>query len=705
MGFVTKLYLSGSTGNPFIMNRLITFIIICLSVFILSACQVRNNSSNDKPNIIYILADDMGYGDASSLNPDSKILTPKLDTLARQGITFTDAHASSALCSPTRYGLLTGRYSWRSRRQGGALWSFDRPLIEEGRLTVAQFLKDNGYHTACIGKWHLGLNWRDKDGNILEDTGNEKGWNIDFSKPLENGPLTKGFDYFFGMDAPNYPPYCYIENDKTIGIPNKEKPVSMYGVPGIMLENWDLFKVLPEMEDRAIQYIRERAKDGGPFFLYFPLTAPHLPIVPTEEFVGKSDAGLYGDFICQVDAIVGNIMNTLDQTELTDNTLVIFTSDNGSIRMDGSKSGGTANSVLDYGHNPSYIFRGVKADVWEGGHRVPFFASWPARISPGSISSEVICHTDLFATVASILGKKVPENAAEDSYNLLPVLTGEKTDTAVREAIVHLSGDGSFSIRKGSWKLEICPGSGGASMSPETAMRNKLPLMQLYNLDTDIEEQINLYNNYPDKVFQLTSLLEEYVSRGRSTPGAIQENTGSPDIWRALNVRDVKYDTTMLEHLAIGKDVRLLKDVPLKFTKSGIQTLTDGVRASSWYNDGYWVGLEGENLDIMLDLGEEKTITSVSAGFLEAQAFWIFHPDKINFSFSSNGIDYPYSKELSRSELVENDERLIKDFTIDNLNEKCRYIRIQAKGIKVCPTWHKGAGGKAWMLVDEVVVQ
>ncbi len=686
------------------MNRSISIFIICLSVFLFLACQSGDKSSNDKPNIIYILADDMGYGDASSLNPDSKIPTPNLDALAQQGITFTDAHASSSLCSPTRYGLLTGRYSWRSRRQGGALWSFDHPLIEENRLTVAQFLKDNGYHTACIGKWHLGLSWRDKDGNILEDTGNEKGWNIDFSKPLENGPLTRGFDYFFGMDAPNYPPYCYIENDHTIGIPSKEKPLSMYGVPGIMLENWDLFKVLPEIEDRAIQYIRERAKDGGPFFLYFPLTAPHLPIVPTEEFIGKSEAGLYGDFICQVDAIVGNILNTLDQTKLAENTLVIFTSDNGSIGLDGTKTGGGANSVLDYGHNPSHIFRGIKADVWEGGHRVPFFASWPGKITPGSISSELICHTDLFATVASILGEKLPVNAAEDSYNILPVLSGEKIDKPVREAIVHLSGDGSFSIRQGFWKLEICPGSGGASMSPETAMRNKLPLIQLYNLETDIEEQNNLYNTYPDKVFQLTSLLEEYVSNGRSTPGVNQENTGSPDIWRALNVRDVKYDTTRIDHFAVGKDVRLLKDIPINFAKNGIQTLTDGVKASSWYNDGYWLGVEGEDLDILLNLGEETTITSVSAGFLEAQSFWIFHPNKITFSFSSNGSDFQSSQELSRTELVEDDERLITDFTIDSLKEKCRYIRIQAEGVKICPAWHKGAGGKAWMAIDEIVV-
>ena len=678
--------------------------IISLSLFLFSACQSGNLADN-KPNIIYILADDMGYGDVSPLNPDSKIPTPNLDALAQQGITFTDAHASSSLCSPTRYGLLTGRYSWRSRRQGGALWSFDLPLIEENRLTVAQFLKDNGYHTAIIGKWHLGLNWRDKDGNILLDTGNEKGWNIDFSKPLENGPGTKGFDYFFGMDAPNYPPYCFIENDKTIGIPTLEKPLSMYGVPGIMLENWNLYTVLPEMEKRAIRYIQERAENESPFFLYFPLTAPHLPIVPTEEFIGKSKAGFYGDFICQVDAIVGNIMLTLEQSGIAENTLVIFTSDNGSIRIDGTETGGVGNSVLEHGHNPSYIFRGVKADVWEGGHRVPFFASWPGKITPGSMSSEIICHTDLFATCAAILGESLPGNAAEDSYDILPVLMGLEQEEPVREATVHLSGNGSFSIRQGSWKLEICPGSGGASMSPETAMRNNLPMMQLYNLENDIAEQNNLYNTYPDKVFELTSLLEEYVNKGRSTPGINQENTGSPDIWRALNVRDTKFDTTAIDHFAKGKDVRLLKEVPIKFTQNGIQVLSNGIRDSSWYNDRYWAGVEAVDLDILLDLGEETDIASISIGFLEAQAFWIFHPQKISFSTSSNGIDYSDKGVLNRADLIENDTRLIKDFTIDELNTKCRYIHIMAESVKVCPEWHKGAGGKAWMLADEIVVR
>jgi len=678
---------------------------LCCCLFILTECDSGTKVSDASPNIVYILADDMGYGDVSVLNPDSKIPTPNLCRLAEQGITFTDAHASSSLCSPTRYGILTGRYSWRSRRQGGALWSFDPPLIEENRLTVAQFLKNHGYHTAIIGKWHLGLNWRDKNGDVLEDTGNEKGWNIDFSRPLENGPNSRGFDYFFGMDAPNYPPYCYIENNKTIGIPNLDKPVSIYGVPGIMLEDWDLSKVLPEIETRAVRYIEERAEHESPFFLYFPLTAPHTPIIPNDEFIGKSQAGLYGDFVHQVDDIVGSILDALNRTGQASNTLVIFTSDNGSPAMDGTNMAGTMNSVLRYGHHPSGIFRGVKADIWEGGHRVPFFASWPGKISPGSISAEIVCHTDLFATCAAILGENLQDNAGEDSYNILPVLTGKPYEKPIREATVHLSGDGSFSIRQDKWKLEICPGSGGPSLSPEMAMRNKLPLMQLYDLENDVVEQNNLSKLYPDRVFQLTTLLEKYVSTGRSTAGQSQENNGTPNIWRALDVRNVKYDTTMVDHIAIGKPVEMMTKTQVKFASSGIAILCDGIRASSWYNDGYWAGIEAEDLDIVVDLGQEIEVGTVSAGFLEAQNYWIFHPQQLTFTTSVDGVNYSNKQTLERTDLLENEARQIKDFSIQFENTSCRFIRIHAEGIKVCPEWHKGAGGKAWMFVDEIIVE
>ncbi len=466
------------------------YLSVLLTVIIFYFIQNEVNcQNNEKPNIIYILADDLGYGDISFLNSNSKITTPNIDKLASEGITFTDAHSSSSVCSPTRYGILTGRYSWRSSRQGGALWPFATPLIEEGRLTLPKFLNNNDYNTACIGKWHLGMNWIDNDGKILEYTGSEKGFNIDFSKSIKNGPTTKGFDYFFGTDAPNYPPYCFIENDKAIGIPSVLKPDSIFGNPGIMLEKWDLYKVLPEIEKRVVNYISKMSSSEKPFFLYLPLTAPHTPIAPNKEYLGKSEAGAYGDFVYQVDAIVGQIIKTLKAHNKLENTLIVFTSDNGSPGRDGTNMSGATSSVKKYGHNPSYVFRGIKSDIWEGGHHIPFFAHWPNKIKPGITSDEIICLTDMFATCAAILNVELPNNAGEDSFNILPILTEQKYKSPIREATVHLSEDGSFAIRQGNWKLILCPGSGGWSISPERAMRDSLPMVQLYNLSNDIGEE------------------------------------------------------------------------------------------------------------------------------------------------------------------------------------------------------------------------
>jgi len=579
-------------------------------------------------------------------------------------------------------------------------------LIEEGRLTVPQYLKDNGYHTACIGKWHLGLNWRDKSGGILKYTGSEKGHNVDFARPLENGPTSRGFDYFFGMDAPNYPPYCYIENNRTVGIPTKDKPVAMHGVPGVMLENWDLYRVLPDIEQRAVDYIDERARSKEPFFLYFPLTAPHTPIAPTEEHLGKSRAGLYGDFVHQVDSIVGNVVKALERNDLAENTLLIFTSDNGSPRMDGTDMGGALDSVLKYGHNPSHVFRGRKADIWEGGHRVPFFASWPGKIEPGSVSDEVICLTDLFATCAGIVGVELPDSAGEDSFDILPALTGRKTEGALREATVHLGGDGSFSIRQGKWKLEICPGSGGGgSLSPEIALQRGLPMIQLYDLHEDIGEKENVYGKYPDVVHRLTRLLEKYVEDGRSTPGRKQKNTGRPDIWRSLEVRNTKYEIHKVDHLAVGKKVRLLNDVTPKFSRNGVNVLTDGIRASSLYEDGYWVGVEGHDLDVLLDLGKEEEISRISAGFLEAQSHWIFHPLEVEISLSMDAREFYSITALSGGKPAPNENRVIEDFSVTIDGVSCRYVRVTAKSVGACPEWHKGARGKAWLFADEIVVE
>ncbi|MHC4170407.1 MAG: sulfatase family protein [Planctomycetota bacterium] len=468
------------------------------------------------PNIVYILADDMGYGDLACQNPESKIPTPHLDKLASEGIRFTDAHSPSAVCTPTRYGILTGRYCWRSRLKRSVLWPWDKPLIEPDRLTVGKLLKSHGYDTACIGKWHLGWDWPTTDGKDPIGMGKtnvkNSGDNVDFKRPIANGPTTRGFDYYFGTAVPNFPPYCFIENDRTIGIPTDSKPSDMFGTPGAMLKGWKLEEILPGLQRKAVEYIDARA--GRPFFLYMPLTAPHTPIAPAAEFAGKSKAGAYGDFVHQVDHVVGQVTAALKRNGLADNTLVIFTSDNGSPARDGTNMNGKTNSVRRFGHNPSHIYRGIKADIWDGGHRVPFIARWPGHIRPGTVSDETICHVDLMATCAAMLGCELPADAGEDSYNILPALIGPKPAEPIREATVHHSISGMFAIRQGRWKLILGRGSGGWSGRG----RPDDPPAQLYDMSAEASEQRNLCNEHPQVVERLTKLLDKYKRQGHSRP-------------------------------------------------------------------------------------------------------------------------------------------------------------------------------------------
>ena len=472
--------------------------------------------SIDRPNIIFVLADDMGYGDLNCQNPESKIPTPNLDALAGEGIRFTDAHSPTAVCTPTRYSILTGRYCWRTRLNKGVLKPWDQPLINPNRLPVSEFLKNHGYNTACIGKWHLGMDWPTIDGKLPQPKGMPK--NIDFSKPIKNGPLSHGFDYYFGVDVPNYPPYCYIENDRTVGIPTVPKPKDMFGAPGPMLDGWNLTKILPDLTKKAVDYIDQKAKSGNPFFLYFPLTAPHTPITPAAQFKGKSKAGDYGDFVYQVDDTVGQVMKTLKRNGIEEKTLIIFTSDNGSPARDGTDMCGETGSVRRFGHNPSWLLRGMKADTWDGGHRIPFIARWPGRIKPYTTSDETISLIDFMATVATIIGDKLPGNAGEDSYNILPALSGQKLSKPIREATVHHSGDGMFAIRQGKWKLILGRGSGGFSKPRRIEPEGSEPKGQLYNLEEDISETINLYNQRADIVKHLEKLLDKYKKQGRSAP-------------------------------------------------------------------------------------------------------------------------------------------------------------------------------------------
>ncbi len=489
------------------------FVIFVFFFLVFIQCT-SEKKQNDSPNIVYILADDMGYGDVSAINENSAWETINMDKLATAGMIFTDAHSGSAVCTPTRYGVLTGRYSWRSRLKSGVLWSWDDALIEEDRMTVGSFLQNYGYYTACVGKWHLGLGWQYSD----EDPDS-----VDFGKPVLNGPVTRGFDYFYGITASlDIPPYVYIENNHSTTVPTEyTENKTKYGWwrKGLTGSDFDHEQVLPHLTEKAVAFINRFIDERGdkPFFLYFALPAPHTPILPTEEFQGRSGTNPYGDFVLQVDFTVGQVMNALEHHGIEDNTLFILTSDNG------CSPEAQYDELEKFGHDPSYVFRGHKADIFEGGHRIPFIVRWPAKVKAGTVSDQPVCLTDLMATCAAIVGETLPDSAGEDSYNILPVLLGEDIEPA-RKATVHHSVNGSFAVRKGKWKLIMCPGSGGWSYPvPKEAKKMNLPPVQLYNLEKDIVEQNNVYDQYPEVVSELESLLKEYILSGRSTPGEPQE--------------------------------------------------------------------------------------------------------------------------------------------------------------------------------------
>lgn len=460
-----------------------------------------------QPNIIFIMADDMGYGDVRYLNPDSKIPTPNIDKLASEGLHFTDAHTPSAVCTPTRYGVLTGRYCWRTRLKKGVLNGYSKRLIEPGRMTVASMLRDHGYHTGCVGKWHLGLSDHQP---------------ADFTKPLTPGPNEAGFDYWFGIPASlDMPPYCFIENGLTtepVTATVAGESTPRFYRPGAASPGFDVEDVMPKITEKACWFIDNhfRTHADKPFFLYFPLTAPHTPWLPLDQNNQKSKAGVYGDFVTLVDWTVGQIMKTIEQNGAGQNTLLIFTSDNGSHIADiGKHNNGVSDAIrYNFGHDANYIYRGQKSDVWDGGHRVPFIVRWPEVIKPGSKSDEVICLVDFTATCAALVGHDLPDNAAEDSYSFLPVLEGKSLAGPVRQATVFHSIEGEFAIRKGQWKFLDCTGSGGWSKG-----NDGLP-GQLYDMAADPQEKNNLYESAAHQpiIAELKSLLKQYKTQGFSRP-------------------------------------------------------------------------------------------------------------------------------------------------------------------------------------------
>jgi len=482
------------------------------------------------PNIVIIYADDLGYGDVQCYNPErGKIPTPHIDRIAREGLRFTDAHSSSGVCSPSRYTLLTGRYHWRTRLQSGIVGRWGSPVIPPNRLTIASLAKQAGYNTACIGKWHLGWNWpideKDKELFLTGGYGGKKditatddhrrAWKKTFSQAIEGGPTANGFDSYFGTNVPNWPPYCYIENDRTVGIPSEFANIELFqknqaSVQGPALVDWTLEPTLPELGRRTSAFIRSQSEKTDPYLLYMPLTSPHTPIAVNDDWKGKSGLNAYADLVMETDAIVGQVLQAIDKSGEADNTLVIFTSDNGCAPYIGVED------LEAMGHYPSGPLRGYKSDVWEGGHRVPFIVRWPEVVTSNSVNSNLIHQADLLATFAEILDQEIPDNAGEDSFSLFGLLQGE--DSPVRIHAVSCSGKGLPGIRSGNWKLILGPGSGGWAKGSEDEP------IQLYNLAEDIGETQNLAAQQPERVTDMKAVLDSYIQFGRSTPGPAQKN-------------------------------------------------------------------------------------------------------------------------------------------------------------------------------------
>ena len=492
--------------------------ILHLLGLVLAGCVLTPSSYAKGPNIVYILADDMGVGDVHALNPEGKITTPHIDRLTTNGMHFTNAHSSSSVCTPTRYSILTGRYNWRTRLSDGVLWGYSQPLIKPDEMTIGRMLQKEGYATACIGKWHLGMDWTLKEGGLADTQTDQAPWSVDYTKTLTNGPTTRGFDYFFGISGSlDMFPFVYIENDRMIGIPTVDKKIFRTGPAEKDFEGVD---ILPKLLEKSVAYIDEQSQDKTkPFFLYFPLPAPHTPIVPTPEWQGKSNINAYADFVMQVDDTVGQVVEALKRNGVLEKTLIIFTTDNGCSPQ--------ANfpELKKAGHSPSHVYRGHKADIFEGGHRVPYIVQWTGKIEPGTHSAHPVCQSDLMATVADMLNIRLKKTDGVDSFTTLPILTKKSSKKALREYTVHHSINGSFAISHDDWKLALCPDSGGWSAPrPGKSDTSKLPPMQLFNLKEDVSETTNLATAHPEKVKALQAILQNYVDRGRSTPGKKQLN-------------------------------------------------------------------------------------------------------------------------------------------------------------------------------------
>ncbi len=468
-------------------------------------------TAQQKPNILYIICDDLGYGDVQALNPKKgKILTPKIDAFAKESMTFTDAHSASAVCTPSRYAILTGRYSWRSRLQQGVLGTGDElePLIAEDRMTVPKMLKEAGYKTAAIGKWHLGFKFVDDKGNAVPVYDGKKVIGPAIGSTVPNGPISRGFDSYIGFHHSRVMK-TVIKDDKVV---DKMEPI----------------KMLQFLGDHAEDYIANSSKTEEPFFMYLALNSPHSPVVPSKAWQGKSGMGAYADFVMETDDVVGRVLEALEKNGIADNTIVFFTSDNGC----SAPVAKAAKLEKEFGHYPSADFRGYKSDIWEGAHRIPFIVKWPGKIEANTTNDKLICQTSLMATCAEITGLSLNDTSGVDSYSILPMLENKKAKTDYN-LVVHHSINGKFSIRNKKWKLELTPGSGGwSSPNDNKAIKENYPDIQLYNMKKDAQETTNVYDNHPRLVKKMTAKLEQIVKNGRTTSGQLLQNDVTVDIYK-----------------------------------------------------------------------------------------------------------------------------------------------------------------------------
>ncbi|MGK0136778.1 MAG: arylsulfatase A [Algoriphagus sp.] len=482
-----------------------------------------NIKPDSKPNIVIIYADDMGYGDLNCQNPNSKVPTPNLNKLANEGMRFTDAHSSSGICSPSRFALLTGMYHWR--RQHGIVQPFGKPIFKDSDTTIGDMLKTSGYKTAVIGKWHLGWDWQFKN----EPTDEVFQWNktrkfynpqdLDWSEPIKGGPLARGFDYYFGDGTINFPPYAWIENESFLELPNSVMDISNIGYSinegswefrsGPKVEGWNPYEVLPTLAKRTTTWIKEQKKDK-PFFLYMALPSPHAPIIPNDEFIGKSEAGPYGDFMFETDWVVGQVLKALKDNDFEENTIVIFSADNGPEKY-------AFDRAEKYNHFSMGDFRGLKRDVWEGGHHVPFIVKWPSKIEPGTVSDKLISQIDIMATLGEITNTPIKEGSAMDSKSFLSVLKGKKAGDR-RTVLVHNTFENIWGLRNGKW-LYINNKTGEHSKMSDSFKKlrgyedfttGKL----LFNLEQDPEQKQNLYPKHTAKVTEMDLLLQKELSKG-----------------------------------------------------------------------------------------------------------------------------------------------------------------------------------------------